>query len=101
VQWICRETFYFRLEGLDWNSFIEDYVTVPTPSTLLPAISSHNIHTSILQGTRKYVLKQSPASLPACRWDAPPVFPRSAENVNSWLGPKMGDYAHTMEISTP
>jgi len=40
-----RETFYFRCEGLDWDLFIRDYV----------------------MGTRKYVLKQSPDTLPACR----------------------------------
>lgn len=40
-----RELFYFRCEGLDWDSFIHDYVV----------------------GTRYYVLKQSPSSLPSCR----------------------------------
>jgi len=40
-----RDMFFFRLEGMDWNNFIHDYIL----------------------GTRKYVLKQSPESLPACR----------------------------------
>jgi len=40
-----RETFFFRMEGLDWDSFIKDYVL----------------------GTRQYVLKQPESSIPACR----------------------------------
>merc|ERR1719481_462059 len=40
-----REMFFFRMEGLDWDILIKDYVL----------------------GTRKFVLKQSPSSLPACR----------------------------------
>lgn len=40
-----KDMFNFRLDGMDWDSFIQDYVL----------------------GTRKYVLKQSPSSLPTCR----------------------------------
>ena len=40
-----REIFYFQLDTLDWFSFIEQYIL----------------------GTRKFVLKQDPATIPACR----------------------------------
>eukprot|EP00092_Neocalanus_flemingeri_P005847 GFUD01006292.1.p1 GENE.GFUD01006292.1~~GFUD01006292.1.p1 ORF type:complete len:503 (-),score=131.65 GFUD01006292.1:35-1543(-) len=40
-----RDTFYFMLDGLEWNTFIEEYI----------------------KGTRAYVLKQSPTTLAACR----------------------------------
>ena len=40
-----REMFYFQLDSLDWFSFIEQYTL----------------------GTRKFVLKQDPATIPACR----------------------------------
>jgi len=40
-----RDTFYFMLDGLEWNNFIEEYI----------------------KGTRAYVLKQSPTTLDKCR----------------------------------
>ena len=40
-----REMFFFNLETLDWFNFILHYVL----------------------GTRKYVLKQDPSSIPACK----------------------------------
>ena len=40
-----REMFYFQLESLDWFSFIEQYIL----------------------GTRMFVLKQDPGTIPACR----------------------------------
>ena len=40
-----REIFYFNLESLDWYDFIHHYTL----------------------GTRKYVLKQDPSTIPACK----------------------------------
>jgi len=40
-----RETFYFKMDGLEWDSFIEEYV----------------------KGTRAYVLKQNPSTITACK----------------------------------
>jgi len=40
-----RETFYFQLDGLEWDLFIEEYI----------------------KGTRAYVLKQNPSTMAACR----------------------------------
>ena len=40
-----RKMFFFQLDSLDWFSFIEQYIL----------------------GTRKFVLKQDPDTIPACR----------------------------------
>lgn len=40
-----RDTFYFLLEGLEWDLFIEEYI----------------------KGTRAYVLKQNPNTISTCR----------------------------------
>jgi len=40
-----KETFFFKVDGIQWENFIEQYI----------------------KGTRAYVLKQDPSSVPACR----------------------------------